>query len=120
MTAFQEIKAAIVAGTGLSKDALHIYLGLTVFLVVASALRRPLGSAVPWLAVLAVAAALEFADMRDDIMSLGHWRWAASLHDIVNTIFWPTVLLLLARRSVFRTSGAQQVPADAEPRRWTS
>ena len=29
----------------------------------------------------------------------GHWRFMASLHDFVNTVFWPLMLWLLARYS---------------------
>jgi hypothetical protein len=108
MSAFQEFKLVIVSATGLSKDALHIYVGLFVFLAVVSVLRRPIHSSGPWLSVLCVAFALEFMDMRDDLSSLGKWRWAASVHDIVNTMVWPTVLLLLSRFGMLgRRSGAQ-------------
>jgi len=100
-SAVQSIKLVIVAATGLSKDALHIYVGLAVFLAMAVVLRKPLRSIVPWLAVVAVAVAGEVLDMRDDIASLGYWRWSASLHDVLNTIFWPTVLFLLARFDIF-------------------
>jgi hypothetical protein len=95
----QALKLAIVSATGLDKDALHIYVGLVVFFTVAALFKRPLRSQVPWLVVLAVAIVGEFFDMRDDIASLGHWRWKASLHDIVNTQFWPAVIMLLARFS---------------------
>jgi hypothetical protein len=102
MSGFQELKATIVATTGLSKDALHIYLGLLVLFGVALVLRQSLRSVLPWLAVVLVAVLLELPDMRDDFNSVGHWRWQASLHDIVNTLFWPTVLLFLARnRTLF-------------------
>jgi hypothetical protein len=74
-SAVQAIKMAIVGASGLSKDALHIYVGL------------------------AVAMAGELLDMRDDIASLGYWRWSASLHDMANTVFWPAVLAALARWS---------------------
>jgi hypothetical protein len=96
-SAVQSVKLAIVAAVGLSKDALHIYVGLTIFLVAAAVLHKPLRSAVPWLVVVAIAIAGEVLDMGDDIASLGHWRWGASLHDVLNTLFWPTVLSLLAR-----------------------
>ena len=95
----QAIKTAIVAATGLSRDALHIYVGLATFFLAAALIKRPLGSFLPWLVVLAVASTGELVDLRDDIVSFGYWRWDASLHDIVNTVFWPTVLLLLARFS---------------------
>ena len=101
-SAFQFIKLAIVAALELSKDALHIYVGLTVFLVVALALWKPLRSVVPWIAVVAMAVAGEVLDMRDDIASLGYWRWRASAHDILNTVFWPTLFLLFARLGFFR------------------
>jgi uncharacterized membrane protein YqgA involved in biofilm formation len=96
----QELKAAVVSATGLSKDALHVYFGLIVFVAVAAAFRRPFRSIIPWLAVIGVAIVGELVDVRDDLASLGHWRWSASLHDFVNTIFWPTVLLFLAQRRV--------------------
>jgi hypothetical protein len=96
-SAVQSIKLAIVEATGLSKDTLHVYVGLSVFLVVAAASKRSIASWIPWLAVLLVALLGEAVDMRDDLMSVGHWRWAASLHDVLNTVFWPSVLLLLAR-----------------------
>ena len=95
----QAIKLAIVSFTGLEKDALHIYVGLGIFLGFAALLKRPLRCAAPWLAVLFFAVGGELFDMRDDIASLGLWRWRASLHDVLNTIFWPTVFLLLARHS---------------------
>lgn len=93
----QSVKLAMIAALGLSKDALHIYVGLAVFLLTALALRQSLRSLLPWLAVVVVALAGELFDALDDVRSLGHWRWAASIHDIVNTLFWPTALLLLTR-----------------------
>ena len=61
------------------------------------ALRQPLRSLLPWLAVAVVAFAGELFDAMDDLRSVGHWRWVASTHDVVNTLFWPTALLLLTR-----------------------
>ena len=100
-SAVQSIKLAIVAATGLSKDALHIYVGLAVFLAAVVVLRKPLRSIVPWLVIFAIAIAGEVLDMRDDIATLGYWRWGASLHDVLNTLFWPTMLLLIAKLGFF-------------------
>jgi cell shape-determining protein MreD len=100
-SAIQSIKLAIVAATGLSKDALHIYVGLAVFLAAAIVLRKPLRSNVPWFVVVSVVITGEVLDMRDDISSLGYWRWGASLHDILNTLFWPSIFLLLAKFDIF-------------------
>ena len=98
-SAVQAMKLVIVSTTGLSKDALHIYIGLSTQLLAAAILRKSVRSIVPWLLVLVIATTGELIDLHDDIASLGHWRWGASLHDILNTIFWPTVLLALARFS---------------------
>lgn len=89
----QSLKDAAVDALGLSRDALHIYVGLLVFLGVALLLRKPLRSWTPWLAAVGVAALGEVVDARDD----GRWQAGGSLHDFLNTVAWPTILLLLAR-----------------------
>jgi hypothetical protein len=94
---FQAVKLALVSVTGLSKDSLHVYVGLSVYLLVVFAVRSRFRSLVPWFAVLSAALLGEALDMKDDISSLGYWRWSASMHDIINTIFWPSVLVALAR-----------------------
>jgi hypothetical protein len=101
LSSVQSLKLAIASAVGLSKDALHVYVGLTVLFASAILMRKPVRSILPWLATLAVAVAIELLDMRDDILSLGRWRWKASLHDVLNTIFWPSVLLVLARLGLF-------------------
>lgn len=95
----QSLKLALVQLTGLSKDTLHVYVGLTVLFVSAALTRRKLSSMLPLLAVLFVAFLGELADLRDDLTSLGYWRWSASIHDILNTVFWPAVLTVLARKT---------------------
>jgi hypothetical protein len=57
VSGFQGAKLQIIAALGLGRDALHIYVGLAVFLLAAWLLRRPLKSAVPIGAVLVVALA---------------------------------------------------------------
>lgn len=98
LLSFHEFKLAIIDMTGLTKDALHIHVGLAVFLGAALMLRKPLRSLAPWIIVLAVAAFAEALDLRSDRAALRNWQWADSVHDIVNTLFWPSMLLLLARR----------------------
>ena len=118
-SAVQSLKLAIVELTGLSKDALHVYVGLAIFLAVAAISRKPLRSIVPWLAVLVVAIAGEVVDMIDDLSNLGHWRWDASLRDVLNTLFWPTVLWLLGRRGVlfaWKNTGARTTDSFTDGR----
>ena len=93
----QGLKLDIMGFTGLAKDALHIYVGLGVWLLAAALFRRSITTWRPWLAVLVVACGIEAFDAFDDWVRLGRWRWRASLHDVINTMFWPTVLALLAR-----------------------
>ena len=111
-TTLQAIKTTIILTTGLSRDALHIYFGLGVFLLSAAALRTPLRSYLPWLAVWAAALFGELLDMRDDLAFYGYWRWDAGMHDVLNTLFWPSVLMLLARHSLFFHA---QAPGAAAP-----
>ena len=97
MSTFQSYKHELVQIADLSKDALHIYVGLTVFLVGAAVAPRGLRSTAALLAVLAVALVGEVLDLRDEWRAHEHLKWGASLHDLLNTCFWPLVLWLLAR-----------------------
>ena len=99
MSAFQSMKHEIVQFASLSKDALHIYAGMGVFLLGSAIAQKGIRSALAILAVVAVAVIGELLDARDDIRIHGHWRVMASLHDFVNTVFWPLLLWLLARYS---------------------
>lgn len=93
----QSLKLDIMGFTGLAKDALHIYVGLGVWLLAAALFRRSITTLRPWLAVLVVACVIEAFDAFDNWVQFGRWNYLASLHDVINTLFWPTVLALLAR-----------------------
>ena len=97
MSDFQLVKLALVETLGLAKDALHIYVGLTVFLLSAWLLRRPLRSVVPLGVVIAAAVAGEAWDNFDTVQAGQRVAWARSWHDVWNTAFWPAALFLLAR-----------------------
>jgi hypothetical protein len=104
-TVVQSIKLAVMAATDLSRDALHVHAGLIAYVGMCIVFRRPLRSFAPLFAAVAVAVFLELLDLRDDLATFGRWRVGASLHDIVNTAFWPFVLFSLARwTAVFRRS----------------
>jgi cell shape-determining protein MreD len=96
-TTFQALKLSIIAASQLSRDALHIYVGLATFVVAALVFRRSIRSWLPLLAVLVVAMVIEAVDLRDDLLTRGRPRWLASTHDLLNTMVWPTVLFLVAR-----------------------
>ena len=97
MSAFQQAKVAVAAAAGLPKDALHVYVGLAVFLLAAALLRRPLRDWRPLAAVILAALAGEAWDLWDTWRTGARPAWGRNWHDIWNTCLWPTVLFLLAR-----------------------
>jgi hypothetical protein len=99
MSAFQSMKHEIVHFVSLSKDALHIYVGIGAFVVASAFSRKGMRAVFPLVTVAVLAIAGELLDSRDDMRKLGRWRYLSSLHDIANTMFWPVALWLLARYS---------------------
>ncbi len=74
---------------------MHIYIGLSALLLWVLFSRKSLGLWKNLIPVLIVAILMEGFDLRDDFNSFGHFRWRASLHDILNTILWPAVIVVL-------------------------
>jgi len=94
---FEEQKSWLVSTADLSKDALHIYFGLTLFLTMRLIWRWRGGWLIAWLAVLAMACGGEWLDMTAEIGRSAIQPDAAHWHDVWNTMFWPTILLLIGR-----------------------
>ncbi len=97
MTFFQTVKQFLVDLTDLSKDALHIHVGLTVMLAVMILFRKSLSDWRPIAAVAVASIAGELWDLVDAINQGDPIEWKANWRDIKNTVFWPAVLFLLAR-----------------------
>jgi hypothetical protein len=93
----QSIKIVVIEATSLGKDALHVYVGLTVMLAVAILLKRSLADWRPLAAVAAASVAGEVWDLIDTFSHGGRARWPGNWKDIWNTMFWPTILFGLAR-----------------------
>ena len=91
---FQQFKIVALEATGLAKDALHIYAGMALFISIRLLWRWRGGWALAWLAVLAMACTVEWIDMKAEGAANALQPDAAHWHDIWNTMFWPTVLLL--------------------------
>ena len=102
MSPLQEAKWFLIGATGLSKDALHIYVGLGVLLGAALLGRWRIGDWRPLMAVVLVALAGELWDLVDNIRSGAPMQWRGHWKDILNTLFWPAVLTLLAHTRLFR------------------
>ena len=91
---YGEAKHWIGTWAGASQELLHVHAGLAIFVTASLVLRRKFRSPIP-LALVAVFAVLnELADWLDGPPADAfepYW-------DIANTVFWPCVLFLLARR----------------------
>jgi hypothetical protein len=80
----------------LTKDAIHVYIGLLCLLVALVVFRRRLGSYQALIPGLALSIAMEILDLRDG------YPWSASVHDIVNTNLMPFVIVTLTRLQTFK------------------
>jgi hypothetical protein len=110
---YNAIKNQLSEILGITKDALHVHIGLAIFLGVALVFRRSLASWIPWLALLAF-------EIANELMDILYWNGRAigfdlgdSPKDIVNTMFWPTVVFLVARWMKRRAAGADAAPDHA-------
>lgn len=99
----------------LRKDALHIHLGLAIYLIVLLTLARGRRLWFPWATVLA----FEFVNEAVDIFHHGPStsELGGSVKDIVNTMLWPTVLLVgthMLLRRARRIDGARGAVASED------
>ena len=97
MSALQSAKLFLMEVTTLSKDALHIYVGMAVMLLVIAVWKKPLSDWRPLAAVALASVAGEIWDVIDTWSHGGSPKWNANWKDIWNTMFWPTLLFGLAR-----------------------
>jgi hypothetical protein len=81
-----------------SHAVLHIHLGLAIYLLTCLLLRRPLGSVLPWLVVALLELTNEASDFLRYYVSAWPWTPTNTIEDIVNTLFWPTVFVLVFHR----------------------
>ncbi|GAA0324596.1 hypothetical protein [Psychrobacter aestuarii] len=98
---FYILKTNIVDMTGLERDALHIYIGIMVYVALMWLLRRFLPhykAALLALAGVTVVTLIgEYLDLRQQVDFGLEMRFGDSIHDIINTCFWPYALYALGR-----------------------
>lgn len=94
---YQNLKLTFLEVVNLSKDAVHMHIGLLVFFLAVVLWRRGRVDFVSLVPVFLVAGAMEALDLRDDLASFGYMRWSASLHDLINTVFWPTLVVFSSK-----------------------
>lgn len=95
--AYGGFKDWLIEVLGLSRDALHIHIGLALFFVVVLLLRERTGGTRPWLTVLALTLLGEVADYSAMAHDGNSFVPAVHAHDIWNTMLWPTVLTAWGR-----------------------
>lgn len=95
---FQSIKLLIIEATGLDKDALHIYAGMSIYLLCLVIFRRRIHRGLLALLITtSIAILAEVLDLRDNHFALSQTALAASIHDIINTCLLPYTLYALSR-----------------------
>lgn len=95
----EPFKTALADMLHMSKDALHIHLGLGLFLIVAALTRRSPGSWLPWMVLLAFELVNEGFDLAHDVAYgvLRPMSLLAAFKDILNTMLWPSALMIAVR-----------------------
>ncbi len=109
----------MIAATGLEKDALHIYVGVSVYLLCLIILRpifkkQNIRSFIALIMVTCIALLGEYLDNRYSIASQGisaleSVAIQASIHDVINTCLLPYVLYALTRWTKIFHSGQTQI-----------
>ena len=94
---YQRFKIELLSIVHLSKDAIHIYIGVACLLVALLLLR----GRVRWKALLpglAVSLAMEAVDLSDEWRVGRPFAWRASVHDVLNTNAIPVILVFVLKR----------------------
>jgi len=109
---YYDIIRSIGDGTGASDSLLHVHAGLVVLFLARVVTRRSLATPIPFLVVCVAALANEVMDR----LVFGSWRWDDTLLDMVNTLFWPLVLMIgLRLRGPCAIGGAVETPEEPAP-----
>lgn len=90
MDFYRPLSGEIASMTGASDSLAHVHGGMAILILARIITRRSLATWVPFLFVLAAALLKEIADR----IAHGVWRMPDSVFDIINTIFWPGILMM--------------------------
>lgn len=99
---YVETKRELGEQLGASEALLHVHVGLIIFVLTALVLRRRMASILPLTIVIALAVLNEIVDLMGPSPAP---LWRSGI-DILNTIAWPLVLFLLARRGLRSSAGS--------------
>lgn len=108
---WQGNKVALITHADVSRDALHVYLAVLIFLGACWVLRWKAGSLKPWLLVFLLQSLNELSDMG---ILTGEGTWAPTWEnakDTINTMIIPTILVISARyTSIFERKKSGNEP----------
>ena len=93
-TTLSDLKDVLEATLHLSRDALHVHIGMIIFIAVAALLRGRLRFVLAFGALLALCLVGEMADFSYAVRRGIAFNWLASAKDVVNTMFWPAIGLV--------------------------
>ena len=96
---YSEFKQGLGELYGLTEELLHVHAGLLIFVAAALLFRRRMRSRVPIALVYFFALANEVVDLMTPGAPSNPWE---PLVDVLNTVFWPSLLFLLAQRRARR------------------
>ena len=88
-------KTRLVDFVGLTNDAMHVHGSILILFASAIFLRRRPDSSWCWLIVFAAELFNEYADLKG--VAPGEATIDAAIHDLYNTMLWPSVILVLGR-----------------------
>lgn len=94
---YQQLKNQILHAIGISKDAVHIYIGIGCLLLSILVLRIAPSSYKALVLTTLVSLAMEAMDLRDNVHYRETTRALASLHDLVNTNLLPYLIVFALR-----------------------
>lgn len=107
---YEAITVAIQNETGASDSLLHVHSGLAILLLTRVVTGQSLATPIPLLAVCVFAAINELLDR----LNHGAWLWPDTALDLVNTLFWPLVLMIGLRIRRSRQAAASRKPLAEE------
>lgn len=92
-----DVKEWLSESLHLSHAMLHVHIGMAVFLLSASLLRRPVGTWAPLMVVVVLELMNELSDFMRYHLSGWPWTPGPTVADLVATWLWPVVLTLFFR-----------------------
>ena len=95
LASYAKLKLSLGREVGFGEYLLHVHAGLLIFFVTAIVFKRRMRSKIPIAIVFAFAIINEIVDLYSTVNDHNAFE---SLIDILNTVLWPTLLFILARR----------------------